>query len=204
MADNQIVSGGPTVLTSLNPDTLTAGAGGVIIDANQTPGQVSGDLIISGNLTVDGTSTETVTSAVTVTGNAQPAITSVGTLSGLTVTATITGNISGSAGSATDATNVLSTVAGGNVAIPIMLSSVSSTGQQSPQFDPDLTYNPSTDVMTVGGPVALKSYTKNALPTVVTGAIIFVSNASGAHITSTVAFGNTSNWIDVTTGNIVV
>jgi hypothetical protein len=41
------------------------------------------------------------TTAVTVTGAAQPAITSVGTLTGLTVTAAINGSVTGSAGSAT-------------------------------------------------------------------------------------------------------
>ncbi|GAT62187.1 beta strand repeat-containing protein [Paludibacter jiangxiensis] len=42
----------------------------------------------------------TATTAVTVTGSAQPAITSVGTLTGLTVTAPINGSVTGSAGSA--------------------------------------------------------------------------------------------------------
>jgi hypothetical protein len=54
--------------------------------------------------TLSGAATS-ATTAGTVTTAAQPNITSVGTLTGLTVTATITGNITGSAGTATSATS---------------------------------------------------------------------------------------------------
>jgi len=67
------------------------------------------------------------TTAGTVTTAAQGNITSVGTLSALTVTATITGNISGSAGSATTAGTV-TTAAQGNITSVGTLTSVSSSG----------------------------------------------------------------------------
>jgi len=67
------------------------------------------------------------TSAGTVTTAAQSNITSVGTLSALTVTATITGNISGSAGSATTAGTV-TTAAQPNITSTGTLTSVSSSG----------------------------------------------------------------------------
>ena len=73
------------------------------------------------------TTAGSATTAGTVTTAAQSNITSVGTLSALTVTATITGNISGSAGSATTAGTV-TTAAQGNITSVGTLTSMSSSG----------------------------------------------------------------------------
>lgn len=50
-------------------------------------------------------------------------------------------------GTATNATNVLSTSTTAGSAYPILLSAITTTGQGSPLFDADLTYNPSTDAL---------------------------------------------------------
>jgi len=92
------------------PGTGTA----YIIGANATSGNIA-EYVSSGmsmNLATNaitattfvGSLTGAATTAGTVTTAAQPNITSVGTLTGLTVTATITGNITGSANTATTAT----------------------------------------------------------------------------------------------------
>ena len=105
-------------------------------------GNVSGTQLISNIAT--GTAPLVVTSttevanlraatAGTVTTNAQPNITSVGTLSGLTVTNTITGNITGSAGSAGLATTAatVTTNAQPNITSVGTLSSLTITGNIS-------------------------------------------------------------------------
>jgi hypothetical protein len=51
----------------------------------------------------------------------------------------------------------------------------------------------------------LPSYLKTALPAVGTaGGMIYVSNATGAHVTGSACFSNGTSWIDVTTGIAVV
>lgn len=48
-------------------------------------------------------------------------------------------------------------------------------------------------------------YAKASLPAVGTGGgVIFVSDATGAHVTGSLAFSNGTSWIDVTTGVAVV
>jgi hypothetical protein len=53
---------------------------------------------------------------------------------------------------------------------------------------------------TMAGP-----YLKAALPTALqAGQMIYVSDATGAHVTGSAAFWNGTSWIDVTTGVAVV
>ena len=68
-------------------------------------------------------------------------------------------------GTATNATNVQTTIASVNQTYPIMLSSSVSAGFQTPTFDSDLQYNPVTDVLTVPGSISSPSFTS----TVTTG-----------------------------------
>ena len=52
------------------------------------------------------------------------------------------------------------------------------------------------------GPVANQSYLKATLPSAASniGGTIYVSDATGAHVTGSLAFSNGTSWIDVTTG----
>ena len=86
--------------------------------------------IPGGNVTGTVSSATSATTAGTVTTAAQPNITSVGTLSGLTVTNTITGNITGSASSATTAgtAGTVTTAAQPNITSVGTLSSLAVTG----------------------------------------------------------------------------
>jgi hypothetical protein len=61
------------------------------------------------------------------------------------------------------------------------------------------------------GPVTVSSYAKASLPTpTAVGEMIYVNDATGAHVTGSLAFavftvtGPTGPWIDVTTGTKVV
>lgn len=56
---------------------------------------------------------------------------------------------------------------------------------------------------TFANAVGLASYAKASLPTGSTGQVIYVSDATGAHVTGSVAFYNGTHWIDVTTGTTV-
>ena len=62
--------------------------------------------------------------------------------------------------------------------------------------------------LTVSGLIGAKSYTLVTLPTATAvGQVIYVSNATGAHVTGSLCFSNAvgaANWIDVTTGVAVV
>jgi hypothetical protein len=101
------LANGGGITASVSTGAITLGS--TATSANTVNAIVARDA--SGNFSA-GTITATLsgaatsaTTAGTVTTAAQPNITSVGTLSGLTVTATITGNITGSAGSAGTATS---------------------------------------------------------------------------------------------------
>ena len=120
-------SSGSAWLTSYN----VTGTGNVVLDigATITGATITGATTIGATTinTTNLTSTNTITgnitgSAATVTSAAQPAITSVGTLSGLTVTSTINGNITGSASYATTA---------GNLAAAVLLPSGTTAATQS-------------------------------------------------------------------------
>ena len=50
----------------------------------------------------------------------------------------------------------------------------------------------------ISGTPTLAAYTTTALPTVVVGALIYVSNANAG--AGTVCFGKGSSWIDIKTG----
>ena len=50
------------------------------------------------------------------------------------------------------------------------------------------------------GTMLAASYVKASLPGGVTGDVIYVSDATGAHVTGSLAFYNGTSWIDVTTG----
>lgn len=95
-------------ITSTGAATLssTLGVTGLITATGGVSGALTGN--VTGN--VSGT-------AATVTGAAQTAITSVGTLSGLTVTATITGSVSGSAATVTGGTQASITSAANLVTV---------------------------------------------------------------------------------------
>ena len=95
-----------TVTTNAQPNITSTGTlTSLAVTGDTTSGNavISNYFIGNGSL-LTGVAAGTSTTAVTVTANAQPNITSTGTLSGLTVTATITGNITGSALTATTAT----------------------------------------------------------------------------------------------------
>ena len=63
-------------------------------------------------------------------------------------------------------------------------------------------------VQTVNGFSSMVSgpFVKASLPTGTPGQVIYVLNATGMHVTGSLAFydGNTSSWIDVTTGLAIV
>jgi hypothetical protein len=143
---NLILSGAIVDSAQLDIQTSAANAN-IVLTPNGTGNVNIGRMSASGNITaaayygsgagltsipganVTGTvpTATSATTAGTVTTAAQPNITSVGTLSGLTVTATITGNISGSAASATTAGTV-TTAAQPNITSVGTLSSLSVTG----------------------------------------------------------------------------
>ncbi|MCP4348135.1 MAG: hypothetical protein GY795_21745, partial [Desulfobacterales bacterium] len=50
---------------------------------------------------------------------------------------------------------------------------------------------------------AIATYTVGTLPTVVEGAMIYVSDATGSLVTGSLCFGNATDWVDVTTGDEV-
>lgn len=130
-----------TVSAPLNQQIGSAGAGIPVDIGGDTT--IDGDLNVTGDITFDGT--VAATTAETVTDAAQPAITSVGILTGLNVQ----------------------------------------------------------------GLLQLKSYAKAAKPAATAvGQLIYVSDATGAHVTGSLCFSNaasgTANWIDVTTGIAVV
>lgn len=65
----------------------------------------------------------------------------------------------------------------------------------------------STDGGTDAPPLAITnaSYAKASLPSAThVGQQIYVNNATGAHVTGSLAFWNGTNWIDVTTGVAIV
>ena len=75
-------------------------------------------------------------------------------------TGTISNSTTGNAATATTATtatnssNTLITTSSGNSNYPVVLAPTSSTGQQSLLMDTDMTYNPSTDMLTLPGNVS--------------------------------------------------
>ena len=58
----------------------------------------------------------------------------------------------------------------------------------------------STGLVTFNGAVRLKSFVKGALPSVIAGGVIYVSDATGSSLTGSMCFSNGAVWIDVTTG----
>jgi hypothetical protein len=119
-------------------------------------------------------------------------------LAGLTSVSatTFTGAFSGIA---TDATNVYTTAQDNNQAYPIMLSNATLTGYQSPTFDPDMTYNPFTDVLTVPGSISTTSFTS----TVITGTAPFAvtSTTQVANLNAATA-GTATNLAGGTAGSV--
>jgi hypothetical protein len=75
---------------------------------------------------------------------------------------TLNQDTTGNAASATDATNVYITAQQNNQTYPIMLSNSTVTAFQSPTFDPDLQYNPFTDVFSVPGSISTTVFTSTA------------------------------------------
>jgi hypothetical protein len=127
----------------------------------------------------------TATTAATVTTNAQPNITSVGTLTGLTVTNTITGNITGSAATATTAGTV-TTNAQPNITSVGTLTSVSVTGNIT-----------GGNIVTANATIIGSTGTISALGNI-TGGNIVTANATIIGSTGTIsALGN------ITGGNII-
>jgi hypothetical protein len=61
----------------------------------------------------------------------------------------------------TNSTNVQTTGSDTNATYPVMLSSITSSGLQSPNFDPDFTYNPAFDTLVLpsNGTISASSYT---------------------------------------------
>lgn len=117
-------------------------------------------------------------SAVVVTGT--PGTVCIEVKGDLQVDGTINGNITGTAAAGT--------LTGTTLASNVVASSLTSVGVlTAPQ---------------------LHSYAKASLPTATAaGQIIYVSDATGAHVTGSLVFSNAtgaSNWIDVTTGVAVV
>jgi|GEM_PF-2413751 len=116
-----VVSVGGSTAAAVNTATVAANAAtssntaGTIVKRDALGNIIVGS--VTGNLT--GTASN-ATTALTVTNAAQPNITSVGTLTGLTVTSTINGSISGNAATATTAT------AATNIAVANDISTTSS------------------------------------------------------------------------------
>lgn len=82
------------------------------------------------------------------------------------------------------------------------------TGKVMTADQPNITNVGTLGSLTVSGMVTLGSFTKAALPTATkAGQMIFVSDATGAHVTGSLCFSSaagTASWIDVTTGVAVV
>jgi hypothetical protein len=136
-----ITLGGSGTITANTTQTLTLGSfltgtsfnGGTAVTAavDATSANTASKVVArdaSGNFsagTITATLSGAATTAGTVTTAAQPNITSVGTLSGLTVSATITGSVSGSAGTA----GTVTTAAQPNITSVGTLTSLSVSGQ---------------------------------------------------------------------------
>ena len=131
------------------------------ITANNFIGEVTGN--VSGSAAT-ATSATTATTAGTVTTAAQPNITSVGTLTSVTVTGNVagdnfignvTGNLTGTASSATTATSAglasaisITSTTGTDQEFPVLFAS--NSGNHTPRVDPTkLTFNPSSDTLSV-------------------------------------------------------
>ena len=141
-----IGSGGGTSNFLRADGTWAAPTGSGTITINNGPGiGVSGSPVsLGGTVTVSNTG---VTS--TIAGS---------NISVSSATGDVTISITGTVPSATNSTNILSTVSTVNSSFPVMLSSSSITGQQSPIFDPDLNYNPSTDILSLPGGINATQY----------------------------------------------
>jgi len=83
-------------------------------------------------------------------------------------------------GTATNATNITTTISSANVSYPLMLSSSSTTGNQSPIIDVGIAWNPSTDVLTMTSSSSI--ITGNVTANYFTG--------NGSLLTGIVGYGN--------------
>lgn len=116
----------------------------------------------------------------------------VATASGANVTLAVTGgllNITGSSSGAAAA----GTLTGTTLNPTVVTSSLTSVGTLTS--------------LNVNGLAQFKSYAKASLPSATAaGQVIYVSDATGAHKTGSLAFAiatGTGSWVDVTTGNFV-
>lgn len=190
--------------TTFNANTTsTSTATGTVVISGSGGLGVGGNLHVGGNLTVTNFSTTNI--GGTLTTASQPNITAVGTLTNLTVTNTISGNVNGSAATVTSAsqpnitsvgtltdltvTNAISGSVNGSAASVALtadnssnstrypLFSDSATGNVSPRTDTGFTYNPAS------GELSATSFA-GILTGSVSGSAATVTNASQPNITS--------------------
>jgi len=104
----------------------------------------------------------------------------------------------------TDGNLYVTTNAGVITQLAYVSGSVATAGTVTTPAQPAITSVGTLTSLVVSGLTTLGSYAKAALPTATSvGQVIYVSDATGAHVTGSVAFANatgSANWIDVTTG----
>ena len=205
----------PTTFQALNASTSTI-TGAVVVSGGMG---VAGNLNVGGNLAVGNFSATNL--GGTLTTAAQPNVTSVGTLSGLTVTATITGNITGSAATVTAAAQpaitsvgtltgltVTNTITGSISTVALTaddatnatnypLFSNTATGNTSPRTDTGFTYNPSTGALTstsfVGALTGSASGSAATVTTAAQPAITSVGTLTGLTVIGATTLGGNIN-----------
>ena len=204
-------AGTATALQTARHINGTAFDGTADITVTAAAGTLTGSTLASGvtasSLTSVGTLTNlTVTNPISgsITGNAATATSASTATTAATATnvaySGLTGTVptwnqdtTGNAATATDATNVSTTAQDNNQQYALMLSNSMTSGFQSPTFDPDLQYNPHTDVLTVPGSVSSPYFTSTAT----TGSAPFSVSSTTQVTNLTAQFATTAEGVSV-------
>ncbi len=140
------------------------------------PVAVGGNTTVTGDLTVTGT----ITGAVTGVASSATKLATARAINGVNFDGTAPITVTAAAG----------TLTGSTLAAGVTASSLTSVGTLTG--------------LAVDGLAGFKSYAKGSLPlATAVGQVIYVSDATGAHVAGSLAFANATgaaNWIDVTTG----
>jgi hypothetical protein len=203
-------SNGTSAPTWVNQSTLSVGSASTATTATtatNVAGGTTGAILYQSAASTTVSLTLGTTNYVLTAGASAPQYVAQSTLSvGSATTAT----------TATNANNVESTIASINQTYPVMLSSSTGAGYQAPTFDPDLQYNPITDVLTVPGyvtsPQLYSTISTGTAPFVVTSttqvANLYATRAVSAD-TSTIASSSTNStfyptFVSSTSGNLAL
>ena len=190
-----------TELTDITSANMTYNDLVAVVDMNGTPETKKSTVQLLGNLILSGAGgsyfapAALATSAATVTTAAQPNITSVGTLSALTVTAAITGSVSGSAATAATVT----TAAQPNITSVGTLTSLIVTGnvsasQSTATIHSSSLYSKLTPTTVSGLPVAGTAGAGARAMVTDSGSTTFNDVASGGGATTIPVFSDGTDW----------